>query len=149
LVQRRRHVTRTQARFWSFIDASPELSANRGRVLSRNSDSAPWVNSWDIRFAQEFAGFAKGHKAVLAFDILNFGNMLNRKWGRIDEVGFNGGNVGGVLNRGGNARSFVNFAGLDGGKYVYNTQNTVEDFTTKQDRLESQWQIQVTLRYEF
>jgi hypothetical protein len=138
-----------EARFWSFIEASPELSANRGRVLSRNSDSAPWVNSWDIRFAQEFAGFAKGHKAVLAFDILNFGNMLNRKWGRIDEVGFNGGNVGGVLNRGGNARSFVNFAGLDGGKYVYNTQNTVEDFTTKQDRLESQWQIQVTLRYEF
>jgi regulator of protease activity HflC (stomatin/prohibitin superfamily) len=26
---------------------------------------------------------------------------------------------------------------------------TTEDFVTKQDRLESQWQLQITLRYEF
>ena len=138
-----------EARFWSVVNASPELSRNKGRVLSRNSDSAPWVNSWDLRVSQELPGFTTKHKAVLSLDVLNFGNLLNSGWGRINETGFNGGNIGGVLNRGGNARSFVNYAGISGGKYVYNTQNFVEDFVAKQDRLESQWTAQITLRYEF
>jgi len=138
-----------EARFWQVVDANPELSRNRGKVLTRNSDSAPWVNSWDMRFSQELAGFSSKHKAVFSVDFLNFANLLNSRWGRIDEVGFNGGNVGGVPNRGGNARSFVNYAGISGGKYVYNTQNFVEDFATRQDRLESQWTVMVTLRYEF
>jgi hypothetical protein len=139
-----------EARFWGVVNAWPELNAARGRVIGRNSDSAPWVNNWDLRVSQEVPGLWAKHRGSVSFDVLNFGNMLNRKWGRIDEVGFNGGNLGGGLNRGGSARSFVNFAGLTAdGRYIYNTQNTTEDFVTKQDRLESQWQLQVTLRYEF
>ncbi len=139
-----------EARFWNVVNAWPELSAARGRVIGRNSDTSPWVNNWDLRISQEVPGLWARHKGSVTFDVLNFGNMLNQKWGRIDEITFNAGNLGGGLNRGGNARSFVNFAGLTAdGRYIYNTQNTVEDFTTKQDRLESQWQLQVTLRYEF
>lgn len=139
-----------EARFWTVVNGNPELSRNRGRTIGRNSDSAPWVNNWDLRFSQELPGFFGKQKAAVSLDILNFGNLLNRRWGRIDETGFNGGNVGGVLNRGGNARSFVNYAGISSdGKYIYNTQNFVEDFTTKQERLESQWTAQITLRYEF
>ena len=78
------------------------------------------------------------------------GNLLNKRWGRIDEVGFNAGTIGGVNSRGGNARSFVNYAGISAdGKYIYNTQTTNEDFTTKQTKGESQWAAQITLRYEF
>jgi hypothetical protein len=39
--------------------------------------------------SQELPGFMKDHKASgHEFDILNFGNLLNKKWGRIDEIGF-------------------------------------------------------------
>jgi len=137
-------------RFWSFVNAYPELADAKGRVISRNSGSAPWVNTIDMRISQEVPGFSSKHKGVISFDILNFGNLLNKEWGRIEEVGFNSGNLGGALNRGGNARSFVNFAGITpDGKYIYNTQNSVEDLNTKQNRGESQWAVQVTLRYEF
>ncbi len=139
-----------EARFWDVVNAWPALSAARGGVIARTSDASPWVNNWDLRLSQEVPGLWNKHKGSITFDILNFGNMLNSRWGRIDEITFNGGNLGGGLNRGGNARSFVNFAGLTAdGRYIYNTQATVEDFTTKQDRLESQWQLQVTLRYQF
>jgi hypothetical protein len=138
-----------EARFWNVVNANPELSRNKGRTLGRSSDTSPWVNNWDVRVSQELPGFTAKHKAVISLDILNFANLLTNSWGRIQETGFNGGNVGGVLNRGGNARSFVNFAGISDGKYVYSTQNFVEDLTTKQERLESQWTAQITLRYEF
>ena len=44
----------------------------------------------------------------------------------------------------------VNFVGIDQatGKYIYSTRNP-DDFTTRQTRGESQWAMQVTLRYEF
>jgi len=87
-------------------------------------------------------GLYKNNKAVFILDLFNFGNLLNKKWGRISEVGFQSG--------GGQARSFVDFAGLDPqGKYVYNVRSTVEGYDTRQIKGESQWAIQATLRYEF
>jgi hypothetical protein len=137
-------------RFWGIVNSNSELSSAKGRVVSRNSGYAPWVNTFDLRISQEVPGLFANHKGVISLDILNVGNLLNKRWGRIEEVGFNGGNVGGVNSRGGNARSFVNYAGITAdGRYIYNTQNEVEDFTTKQNRGESQWAAQITLRYEF
>lgn len=87
--------------------------------------------------AQDLPGFMKGHKASLSLDILNFGNLLNKKWGRIDEINFP------------SARSFVNYNGLDAqGRYIY-SMGTVEDLRTLQDKGESQWALQLTLRYSF
>ena len=113
---------------------------NKGNVVKRNDGFAPFVNSFDIRVSQEIPGFTAKHKGVIALDILNFGNLLNRRWGRIDEVAFQG--------AGGGARSFVNYAGIKDGKYVYAVTDT-EDYTTRQTKGESQWAMQVTLRYEF
>ncbi len=74
------------------------------------------------------------------------GNLLNKKWGRTDEVGFNG-----LTGEGGGAtRNFVVYKGLDNaGKYVCATLATPEDLRTRQARGESQWAVQLTLRYEF
>jgi hypothetical protein len=137
-------------RFWSIVNASADLARAKGRVVGRNSSFAPWVNTFDVRISQEVPGLFGKHKGVVSLDILNVGNLLNKRWGRIDEVGFNANTVGGVNNRGGSARSFVNYAGITAdGKYIYNTQATNEDFTTKQTKGESQWAAQITLRYEF
>jgi hypothetical protein len=127
--------------FWAVVDANPDLGRFKGRVVDRNSSYAPWVNNVDMRISQELPGFTSKHKAVFALDFLNFGNLLNKKWGRIDEVAFP------------SRRSFVNFVGIDPGtgKYIYsvNTNGAAADLTTKQVERESQWAIQATLRYEF
>ena len=122
--------------FWSVVNANPALSSAKGGVAGRNNSFAPWVNSIDLRLKQELPGFARSHKASLTLDVLNFGNLLNKKWGRIDEIGFP------------SNRSFVNYGGLQDGKYVY-TMGSVEDYITRQNGGESQWAMQVTLRYEF
>ena len=130
-----------EAKFWEIVNANPALSAAKGGVVSRNSSTAPWTNSLDVRMSQELPGFMSGHKARVKFDILNFGNLLNKKWGHIDEVSFQ--------SAGGSARSFVNYKGLDAnGKYVYSLGN-LEDFTTRQAKGESQWALQISLEYEF
>jgi len=73
---------------------------------------------------------------------LNFGNLLNKKWGRIYEVPFQG--------NGGTARSFVDYAGIDAqGRYVYAVRPQVESQDLRQAKGESQWAIQATVKYEF
>ncbi|MBP6898626.1 MAG: carboxypeptidase regulatory-like domain-containing protein [Burkholderiaceae bacterium] len=125
-----------EARFWEIVNANPGLASAKGGVVGRNNNYAPWVNNFDVRVSQELPGFTKAHKASVTLDFLNFGNMLNKKWGRIDEITFP------------SNRSFVNFNGLSNGKYVYSL-GSLEDYATRQESGESQWAVQVTLRYEF
>ncbi len=126
-----------EAQFWQVVDGNKGLSSSKGGVVGRNDNYAPWVNNFDMRLSQELPGFAKSHKASLTFDVLNLGNLLNKKWGRIDEINFP------------SARSFVNYNGLDAnGKYIY-SMGSIEDLITRQTAGESQWAVQVTLRYQF
>jgi len=126
-----------EARFWEIVDGNPQLASAKGGVVGRNNAYAPWVNNFDVRVSQEIPGFTAKHKAAVIFDILNFGNLLNKKWGRIDEIGFP------------SNRSFVNYNGINAnGRYVYSL-GSLEDYTTRQTNGESQWAMQITLRYEF
>jgi len=126
-----------EAAFWEVVNTNPGLASAKGGLVGRNNNFAPWVNNFDVRFSQELPGFIKAHKVSFTFDILNFGNLLNKKWGRIDEIGFP------------SNRSFVNYNGLDGnGKYIY-TVGSTEDLVTRQTGGESQWAVQATLRYAF
>ncbi len=129
-----------EQRFWDIVNANPALAGAKGGVVGRNNSYAPWVNNVDMRLSQELPGFMKGHKATFTLDFLNFGNLLNKKWGHIDEIDFP------------SRRSFVSYAGLDtNGKYIYslNPNSASNNFITKQNERESQWAIQATLRYEF
>jgi hypothetical protein len=129
-----------QAAFWQVVTDNG-LERFAGQVVDRYTEYSPWTNSFDLRVSQQLPGFMSGHKTEISLDILNVGNLINKKWGRIDEVGFQGG--------GAQARSFVAYNGLDAqGRYIYSLQDT-EDFITRQNRGESQWAAQVTLRYRF
>ncbi|MBP6596389.1 MAG: Oar protein, partial [Arenimonas sp.] len=130
-----------EARFWQFVNQNG-LNRFAGGVADRNSSFARWTNTFDVRISQEMPGFMKEHKTVLTLDILNFGNLLNEDWGRIDEVGFQA--------QGGLSRAFVESLGLTAdGRYIYGVNNAVEDLTTRQQRGESQWAAQFTIKYEF
>jgi len=123
--------------FWQIVEGNEALRAAKGGVVGRNNSFAPWVNYVDMRFSQELPGFMKGHKTTVVLDVLNFGNLLNKKWGRIDEIDFP------------SRRGFVNYNGVDAqGRYQYSL-GQLRDFTTKQESGESQWAVQATLRYEF
>ncbi len=130
-----------ETRFWEVVNSNKELARAVGGVTGRQDSFAPWVNSIDLRFAQEVPGLWKKNKGVFVLDFMNVGNMFNKKWGRINEVGF--------ASAGGNARSFVDYAGMQDGKYVYQMRDQVEDYVVKQNKGESQWAIQATVRYEF
>ena len=127
--------------FWNTVNSNKALRDAAGGVTERQASFAPWTNSIDLRLTQEIPGLFKGNKGVFVVDFQNFGNLLNKKWGRINEVAF--------ASAGGNARSFVDYAGMQDGKYVYQVRDAVEDYVLKSGRSESQWAIQVTARYEF
>jgi hypothetical protein len=130
-----------EARFWSVVESDEELNASRGGVVKRGGSYSRWSNNFDFRMSQEMPGFTSKHKGVLTLDIMNVGNLLNPRWGRIEEVGFN--------SAGGNRRTFVSFAGINGqGQYVY-VVGDPDAQTLRQAKGESQWALQITARYEF
>jgi hypothetical protein len=126
-----------EARFWQVVEANSGLRSAKGGVVGRNDQFAPWVNTFDLRLGQELPGLAAGQKGSVLVDIFNFGNLLNKRWGRISEIGFP------------SNRSFVNYVGVDANKkYVYSMQG-VEALVTRQEVGESQWAAKITLRYDF
>src|SRR5690606_13333799 len=60
------------------------LNKRRGQFTERNGDRLPFTNILDLRIAQDFnlkvAG--KTYQLQVTYDVFNFTNMLNRKWGR-------------------------------------------------------------------
>jgi len=68
----------------SFISANECLNSQRGRIMTRNSCRNPWVNEVDLSIAQSLGKI--GPKSLenlqVRLDIINFGNLLNKNWGK-------------------------------------------------------------------
>ena len=128
--------------FWAVVEANKALRDAKGGIVARNSAFMPFVNSFDVRVSQELPGFTSKHKGLLTFDILNIGNLINNRWGRINELSFQ--------SSGGLRRTFVNYVGLNpDGKYIYQVNSNVDSLTPRQVKGESQWAMQITAKYEF
>ena len=127
-----------EAGFWAYIESNDYLNSHRGEVVARNGDRGKDVNQFDVRVSQELPGFFGDNKAEVWMDILNVGNLLNKDWGRIDEVAFPG------------SLGVVEYGGIDAatGRYVYRF-NTPDSTRIYDDRGISRWSVQVGFRYEF
>lgn len=131
-----------EQRFWDIVNANKALKNSAGGVVNRYSDFAPWTNSFDLRISQEIPGLFARNKGRVSFDIFNVGNLLNKKWGHINEMPFS--------SSGGQTRGFVDYAGLDAqGRYVYAVRTQNDDYSIRQNKGESQWAAQITLHYDF
>jgi hypothetical protein len=69
----------------AFISNDKYLSKHRGAYAERNAARNPFQHQFDLRLLQEFKikGGNTTNKIQLSFDILNVGNMLNKKWGHV------------------------------------------------------------------
>jgi outer membrane receptor for ferrienterochelin and colicin len=67
--------------FEDFIKSSDCLKDHRGEILKRNSCRQPFVNQVDVAIRQNLPLIAE-QRLSLQLDIFNFGNLLNKNWGR-------------------------------------------------------------------
>lgn len=73
----------------AWIAADPYLSGHRGEYFERYADNEKFEHHFDLHLAQKY-GFNVGgnvHYIELSFDIMNVGNMLDKKWGRYAAAG--------------------------------------------------------------
>jgi hypothetical protein len=68
--------------FEALINASPCLSKYRGQIMPRNSCRLPFSNQVDLSIRQALP-IGRGNRVSVAFDVFNFGNLLNKNWGKV------------------------------------------------------------------
>ena len=133
-----------RAAFWRFVEQDDYLSSHRGQYAEAYAGRAPWLHRFDLRVAEDFELKIAGTKQKFqaSVDIINFGNMLNSKWGipKNDAIC--------------NSGRILNFEGVDAtnrpifsmnkvnGKYPTKTYDTFMSYSNC-------WSLQVGLKYFF
>ncbi len=73
-----------RTKFFDFVNRDEYLKTQVGKFTERNGARTPWTHQVDVRLMQDFyimTGDTK-HTLQLSLDIFNFGNLLNKDWGR-------------------------------------------------------------------
>ncbi|HRO86694.1 MAG TPA: TonB-dependent receptor [Chiayiivirga sp.] len=131
--------------FFNWLEQHPDLARYAGQVVPANSGRAKWVNNFDLRISQQLPSFFEGHKAEFNFDIMNVGNLLNKKWGLIEDYGFF------------QTMRVANYAGIDPatGKYVYTFSGSTDEPGIQENNNDkgntgvSRWSVMATFKYSF
>lgn len=69
--------------FFRFIDRDNYLRGRKGQYAERNGAMTPFNGQFDFRFQQDLFTNIGGKRNTIQFnwDVMNFGNLLNRNWG--------------------------------------------------------------------
>ena len=89
-----------------------------------------------MRIAQDLPMLFKVQPQIY-LDIMNIGNLFNKKYGQIDEASFPY-NV-----------NVARFAGVQDGKYVYQFITPPAGFIRKDVKGESRWAAQIGVKFSF
>ncbi|MFN3607928.1 MAG: carboxypeptidase regulatory-like domain-containing protein [Hyphomonas sp.] len=120
-----------------FINSNDVLRDEKGNISGRNIANDPWRTRFDLRLAQEFPGLRSEDRTEAFVVVRNLGNLLNDKWGIMEEHGFPG-----------NAPIY-GISGLDPqGRLIINS------FVRNADQANpinsaSLWQVRVGVKYTF
>ncbi|HZF98646.1 MAG TPA: hypothetical protein VEY92_10480, partial [Pseudoxanthomonas sp.] len=106
--------------------------------------TSSWRNIIDVRFTQDFPLGFGDTKAQLFLDIENFGNLLNKDWGQVQEAGFP------------YTISVADYAGVLNGRYIMDVSRFVNEANGEVTNpslpyrnLESRWSAQIGIRIDF
>jgi len=144
--------------FEKFISSVPCLNNARGTIMTRNACRNPWVNEFDVSIAQSLGaigGLAGARVPSLEnlqirLDIVNFGNLLNRNWGKqaFSDQGNTCGQIcsattllrhtGNVLTGPAGAQTYQGIFTFDPTYVAYSSDNA-----------SSNYRMQLSLRYSF
>ncbi|SNR69653.1 TonB-dependent receptor [Hymenobacter mucosus] len=137
--------TRTVDQIWNqlntFIENDEYLSKHRGEYAARNGARTPWQHRIDVRLLQDFYTKVgdKTHTIQLSVDVTNFGNLLNKDWGR--DYSVSNGNYG-----------LLRYQGLENGttgRPTFSYASTTPTVAYQISQLSSRWQAQFGVRYLF
>jgi Carboxypeptidase regulatory-like domain len=136
------------ADYEAFISSNDYLNSRRGNFTERNGDRTPWNIQADLRIMDEFRLKSKdgtdSNVIQITFSIINFGNMINKDWGKSYFVPNTFNATSGIgLTRSG---SLVGGANAGDPIYTYKTP-TATPYTV--DQFASRWQGQLGVRYSF
>ena len=69
--------------FFEYIAQDKYLNSRKGKYAERNGALMPWRNNIDVKFMQDFFVNVGGKRNTIqvSLDILNFANLLSKKWG--------------------------------------------------------------------
>lgn len=117
-----------------WIQGNKYAKKHRGQYAERNCCQSPWENRFDLHIAENIYAFKnlRGSKLQLTLDIINFGNLLNKKWGD---------NYASTYNV---SPLTVSAVGNNVASFYYNSNNTV----TLSD-VSSRWHAQVGVKFIF
>ncbi len=130
--------------FWQFVDQDSYLSSHRGEYAEAYACRAPWYHRIDLRIAEDFEVKVLGTKQKFqaSLDIINFGNLLNSKWGvpKTNQIC----NYGQILKyEGVDAQNFPIFSmNKVNGKYPTQTYEADRSYNNC-------WSMQIGLKYFF
>jgi hypothetical protein len=130
------------AAFNAFLQKT-KLMRYAGGIAPRNAFTSPEITTFDLRISQELpAFFPDGAKLEVYLDVINLGNLLNRRWGVIQQVPspYVSANI--------SARNcqFVGLCSTTGNFYQYDsfTGRAATSFNTQ-----SVWQMKAGARFKF
>jgi len=131
--------------FFNFVEQDRYLSKHQGEYAEAYSARAPWVNSFDLRIAREYyvkVG-SRTHTLQFTFDFLNFGNLLNSKWG-VSKNMYDSNNGQILTYEGRDANNVPSFSMVtdDDGNYLKESYSTYNSYTQC-------WYLQIGARYLF
>ena len=135
-------VAQEKAAFDSFINSNSCLKDQRGKIMERNSCTAPFMHQMNVSLRQSLNTFRMQNVSV-QLDIFNFLNMVNKNWGRygtpysnIYLLSYNG------LSKG---SSSTLYKGDSNPIVTYDPSTTIIDYKN----LTSNYQMQMSVRYNF
>jgi hypothetical protein len=129
--------------FFAYV-ADSNLRNYMGRVVPRNSEASPWVQTLDLKVTQEIPIHGSVRAEVFA-NLLNVGNLLNDKWGLLQEIPFSYKRAVAGTTYDSATNQYI---------YTFTTASTSPTLdlvptTTDGASANSRWQVQVGMRLHF
>lgn len=119
--------------FETFIQQDDYLKGRRGQYAERYAAVAPWRSSWDVKVLQDIKLNDK-NKFQVSVDVLNIGNLINSKWGVIEQPPFN---------------QVLGVSVDDANVPTYSFDSNIQDTFVSNTSILSRWRAQVGVRYIF